>query len=486
MGKVKKVGKSIGKAVKKVAKGAVKVVKGVASGIGKAVKGVVKGIAKVGKSVLKGVSKALGKLGPIASIALMAIPGFQPFAAGLASSLGFTSTFAANVATGALSSFIVSGGDLKATLTGGLMAGAGSYLGSLGKGVMDTGTLAGGFAQANAAAMAPSALSQISGGATGWEGFKAGLSQAKAEWGSFTTKVGDFLSGGGKTDIATGANAQNLMAENPNLSYEDAMTQAQKNMASVSGPGTTSTVGGVEVVNESYFAGTDQMVAPGAVTSPIDTNWSGQVKAGQDAYYSNLVGDTTVPTSDSFFNAKFARINDQIAKEYGFSLSADYQNQLVGMTPQARASLAEQWYAQASGDPMAAANIYTTADWAGQMKQMAPYNVGAANVMGTTTQAASSLRQPAQPTAEYDTSKLKDLASGLLSMGQNQEGGYTLTQPDVIDDKFSFAGLTSAGGKGGMGGFSDITREYQSLLVSQAERQAEEARKRALSGWGIA
>ena len=270
MGKAKKIGKSIGKGVKKTVKSVTKVVKKVASTVTNVVKKVAKSVVKVGKSIVKGIGKISAKLGPLASIALMAIPGFQAFGASLASGLGFTSTFAAKVATGALTGFLTSGGDLKAAAMGGVMAGAGSYLGDAAKGAMSTGSLSEGFSFASSEAMKNS----ITGGLTGMEGFKAGLSQAKTDFSNFTNKVSNFLTGNGTTDITTGTaqhvQADKLMTDNPSMSYEEALIKSQ------------STVPPVEVVDEMYVAGTDQPFSP--KTQAINTDWGADVQAAQDSY----------------------------------------------------------------------------------------------------------------------------------------------------------------------------------------------------------
>jgi len=88
------------------------------------VKKVVKGVKKVAskvwkgvKSVVKKVGKAVNKLGPLASIAIGFIPGFQ----GLWANAGIWGM----MGKGAITGFITSGGKLKGALTGAVMGGVG-------------------------------------------------------------------------------------------------------------------------------------------------------------------------------------------------------------------------------------------------------------------------------------------------------------------------------------------------------------------------
>jgi hypothetical protein len=105
------------KAVKKAFKSVTKVVKKVVKGIGKVAKKVWKGV----KNVAKGIGKVVKKMGPLASIAIGFIPGFQALwaNAGIWGAMG----------KGALTGFITSGGKLKGALTGGLLGGAGYAIG---------------------------------------------------------------------------------------------------------------------------------------------------------------------------------------------------------------------------------------------------------------------------------------------------------------------------------------------------------------------
>jgi len=100
--------------------GIFKGVKKVFKSVTKVVKKVVKSISKVGKKIWKGVkglTKKLGKLGPLAAIAIGFIPGFQ----GLWASSGIWGA----MAKGALTGFITSGGKVKGALIGAVGGGIG-------------------------------------------------------------------------------------------------------------------------------------------------------------------------------------------------------------------------------------------------------------------------------------------------------------------------------------------------------------------------
>ena len=95
-------------------------IKKAVKGVTKVVKKVVKSIAKVGKKIwkgVKGIAKKISKLGPLASIAIGFIPGFQ----GLWASSGIWGA----MAKGALTGFITSGGKVKGALMGAVGGGIG-------------------------------------------------------------------------------------------------------------------------------------------------------------------------------------------------------------------------------------------------------------------------------------------------------------------------------------------------------------------------
>ncbi len=105
--------KKIKKVVKKIVKPITKVVKKVVKGIGKVAKKVWKGV----KKVAKGIGKAVKKMGPLASIAIGFIPGFQALwaNAGIWGAIG----------KGAITGFVTSGGKLKGALIGAAGGGLG-------------------------------------------------------------------------------------------------------------------------------------------------------------------------------------------------------------------------------------------------------------------------------------------------------------------------------------------------------------------------
>lgn len=137
MGFFKKVFKKITNPIKKV-------VKKVTKGITKVAKSIVKGV----KSVAKSVGKAVTKLGPLASIAIGFIPGFQALwaNAGIWGAIG----------KGAITGFVTSGGKMKGALVGavgggigyGLNAGMDAYnkgYGSLGESASISDKISAGF-----------------------------------------------------------------------------------------------------------------------------------------------------------------------------------------------------------------------------------------------------------------------------------------------------------------------------------------------------
>jgi len=101
------------KKVKKVVKKVTKVVKKVVKGVGKVAKKVWKGV----KGAVKKIGKAVKKMGPLASIAIGFIPGFQ----GLWANAGIWGA----MGKGAITGFITSGGKLKGALIGAAGGGLG-------------------------------------------------------------------------------------------------------------------------------------------------------------------------------------------------------------------------------------------------------------------------------------------------------------------------------------------------------------------------
>ena len=401
---VKKVVKSVTKAVKKVAKAVVKVGKKVVSGV---------------KSAVKSVGKSLSKLGPLASIALMAIPGFQAFAAGLAGGLGFSSTLAANVASGALTGFITSGGNLKAAVVGGAMGGAGSYLGDVAKGAWNSGSLSTGFAQANAAAMAPSAFT---GGATGMAGFQAGMDSAAKSWGNFTDKVGDFFSSQSPTgDIVGGTETFAGTYEKYGMSPQEYIEQYNK-LPDVATSAGTQQQQMLYEQNKDFF-GTDPYGEAVPAGTQLETEWG------------------------------------KVTRDLGIDPSG-----------QQAKMLAEQQFAGADGvyDPDLA--LSSTQDL---------YLTAASGTTGTPTFMTKAY---AAPTPE-ETGKPSPGTGSLL-----QQEGVSIPPfvTQVGRGDLQLSGIKAAGGMGGTLGFTDVQRQTQARLIAQAEAQAEQARKRAMAGWGVA
>ena len=101
------------KKAKKVVKKVTKVVKKVVKGVGKVAKKVWKGV----KGAVKKIGKVVKKMGPLASIAIGFIPGFQ----GLWANAGIWGA----MGKGAITGFITSGGKLKGALLGAAGGGIG-------------------------------------------------------------------------------------------------------------------------------------------------------------------------------------------------------------------------------------------------------------------------------------------------------------------------------------------------------------------------
>lgn len=482
MGAVKKAWKSTTKTVKKVTKSVTKVVKSVVKPITKVVKKVAKSIVNVGKkivsgvkSVVKSVGKSLSKLGPLASIALMAIPGFQAFGASLASGLGFSSTLAANMATGALTGFITSGGNLKAAVVGGAMAGAGSYLGDVAKGAWNSGSLSTGFAQANTAAMANNAFT---GGMTGMQGFQAGLDTAASEWGNFTNKIGDFFSSQTPTgNIADGAAATTSTFDKYGMSPTQYMEVYGK---------VPDTVIGMD-------AGTAKMFESGDITAQqaMAKAASGEVTQ-QAAMLAEQNAAFGAEGADNFFQMMKETTPTELAagpltgapqlvqEQFNASMEA------MGIDPNSQQAkmLAEQQFGGGMPDMTKDASgqwNYTPYDTTGDLAftdwedftSLVQSGEG-----GTPTYMANDYKEPTTSGKGFDpTSLLGNSGAGASRMA------FT-TSVSPID--ISLQGAGAVGGAGGLLGFTDVQRQTQAQLIAQAERQAEMARQRAAKGWSIA
>jgi hypothetical protein len=479
--------KSTKKAVKKTAKAVVKTVKTVTKPITKIVKTVAKSVVDVGKSIVKGVKsavktvgKSLSKLGPLASIALMAIPGFQAFGASLASGLGFSSTLAANMATGAMTGFITSGGNLKAALVGGAMAGAGSYLGDVAQGAWNsTGSigdrLATGFAQANTAAMAPNAFT---GGLTGMQGFSAGMDAAATEWGNFTNKVGDLFSSQSPTgSIAEGAAATTSTFDKYGMSPTEYME--------VYGKVPDTAIGMTKETADMFTSG--QITPQQAMDKAAAGDWTQQAQmlAEQNAAFGadggvqfNQMMLETTPTelaAGPLFGAP-----ELVKEQFNASMKA------MGIDPNSQQAqmLAEQQFGATMPDM-----TKTAGEW-----NYAPYDTSGdlaftdwedftslvqSGEGGTPVYMAKDYKEPTASTKSFDPTSL---LSGSGGTGVTQAPYVTSVSPIDI----SLKGAGAVGGAGGMLGFSDVQRQTQAQLIAQAERQAEIARQRASKGWSLA
>ncbi len=516
MGWGKKQVKKVTKAVKKVTKSVTKVVKNVVSTVGKVVKTVAKSIVSVGKAVVKGVKSAVktvgsafGKLGPLASIALMAIPGFQPFAAGLASSMGITSVVGQGMFTGALTGFITSGGDMKAALMGGAMAGLGTVAGGAIKGFQAGDTLGG-------ITKAVTAQSSI-------QTFQGGMMTAKTQWGSFTNNVGKFFSNLGNGDTAAGtqrALEADQLAQSKGISYEDAINQTEIKPS-------TYEVGEWKATPESVakadFAQDVQAMQKAAQPQYV---WD-EAMVGDVGYQPELVAGTGggySPVSMDDFYGKQVATSTQRLTQAGIAPEVIQEQMAMGTTVADQAKLLDElrassgipqeysYYSQPgtqfqSLDPnkyQAMKNpIYQVADdyninpFGEQAQQLMEQEYGYVNYnadnnvisfdkdMAFYDKYSRSLFQQAgaggtptymtqdmyaeQPAAKREKKpELKSLLSG--SPASKTTLPFT-TEVDPGNIRAAAAGTGDA--SGGFLGYSQHVREQQGLLTSQAEQQAE-------------
>jgi hypothetical protein len=531
MGWAKKKVKKVTKSVKKVAKTVTKVVKKVAKPIVKVVKKVAKSIVNVGKKIVSGikgvvksVGKTLGKLGPLASIALMAIPGFQGFAVGLANSMGFTSAIAGKMASGALAGFVTSGGSLKGALMGGAMAGAGSYLGDVASGVFDGQGFGASISNANALAMAPSSIQPLSFtqavGKTGdaiknfsltdtindvttgvsntFNGIQEGASKM---WGNFTDGVGEFFGSQAPTgSIAEGAGSYMSTMDKYGMSVSEYMN--------VYGKVPDTAIG---MTGESYNALVDGGWTQESLTKAgVDMTQQAKILAEQNAAFA----------SDTTFN-QYGMSPSEVAETYGADVlkmpntaDSNFVDMMQQSTPTEIGSLydanhpmfnAPEADQQAFKAQMTASGIDINSQQAKMMaeqqfadtvnmtkNELGEWNYNTYNTVDPTlvmntpeeyrlfTEAGESGVIPT-PTK----SKSLDLKS-LLSGNDSTSSSPFIAGKDVGKGITSAGSTSSFGGTGGMLGYTDIQRQTQAQLIAQAESQAEEARKRAQAGWGVA
>lgn len=429
---------------------------GFLSKITKPFKKIVKGIKKIGskivkgvKSAVKGIGKALGKLGPLASIALMAIPGFQPLAAGLWGSLGIPAGILQNMATGALTGFVTSGGDMKAALMGGVAAGVGTAIGGAVKGYQT-----GGF-EGISKGITDSFTAPIAPGVTD---LKSGWTQAKADWGNFTDSVGDFFKGVGNGNETNGA--------------------ATYTKASIDSPATGDVLAKTDVVtvdpavpveSEMYKAGTDVRITP-AETTPIDTDWSG----GIDSY--SLEGGTS----------RFDTLGGSL-KEYETFKYADLSQEAYkrGLTPAEVASATEKATTLADKNAIIEKMVGDVYD--------EPYTYSPSNYqeMLANRQASYSASLPQAPTTTTTTSKsATEMAKKALSslLGGKEEGGLSFTLPeyDTSAGDLAEVSLSSAGGTAGGLGSTQTQEQYVPYLLAPTKQLQQYYAQRAKAGWRMA
>jgi hypothetical protein len=450
---VKKVVKAVTGAAKKIVKPITKAVSKVAKSVVKVGKKVVKGI----KKGIKSVGKAFSKLGPLASIALMAIPGFQPFAAGLASSMGFTSQLAANMASGALTGFITSGGSLKGALTGGVMAGAGSYLGDVAKSAWNSGSLSTGFAQANAAAMAPNQFGVTS--------FSSGLDAAKAEWGTFTDKVGNFFSSQTPSgNIVDGAAATTSTFDKYGMSpteYQSVYGKVPDTALSVT-EGTFDNLTPQQAMDK--FAAGD---ATQQMKMLAEQNAAFGADGAQDLFEMTKLKTPTEIAAGPLYGAP------DIVKE---QWNATMESMNINPNSEQAKMLAEQQFGEAMPDM-----TKTAGEW-----NYTPYDTSG-DLAFTDWEDFSALSKSGEPGLPKEKS-LFDFSKGAKALASMADSPTTqipfVKSVSPIDMMKNQAGGTA--GTAGLTGFTDIQRQTQASLLANIEQQQELARRRAAGGWGLA
>mgnify|MGYP000927606126 CR=1 FL=1 len=432
MGWAKKTVKKVTKSVKKVAKSVTKVVKSVTKPIVKVVKKVAKSIVNVGKKVFSGiksavksVGKTLGKLGPLASMAMMAIPGLQPFAAGMWSSMGVTGALAQQALTSAAVSFVTSGGDLKAAVIGGVGAYAGGALMGGAKAAWNGGSFAEGVS---------GAVNQA-----GVSSFQAGMDAASKSWGNFTNNVSEFFGANSPTgDITQGTEAFVGTYEKYGMSPQEYVDTYNKIPDTIGVSGAMSEQ--QKMLYEQDLGLFDEAVTPKGVPDYMKQDWTRTM---------NEMGiDPAGEQAAMLAEQEFGGVADMTKTATGDWNYSAYNQDLA-----------------LSIDPVT-----------GQYDPSSMLMTAQSGVGGTPTYIGA-------PTVESSTKK-KDLSS-LLDSTTPGVGA----QPFVFNDPGKGISLTSAGGgaggTGGALGFTQQQRELQARLISQAEAQAEAARKRAQGGWGL-
>jgi hypothetical protein len=479
-----KVVKSVAKVGKSVVKGAAKVVSSTVKGVSKVVKSVAKSVVSVGKkivkgigSAVKGIGKAIGKLGPIASIAMMAIPGMQAFAAGMWSSMGITGAIAQNMMTGAAMGFVTSGGDLKSALMGGAMAGIGSSLGGTFKAMGANPNMT--FGEAFS-----STISQ-----QGVQSFSQGMSMAKAQWGNFTNSVSDFFSGAGNGSVEAGAErvataAQNAPANATVGQMQQQITNTPVSEAWKATPESLAKADYAKMVQNYQAQGIDvqssvadyqQFFSPQSTTSALSQ--SAETALGKAGIPEPQMGakwtEGGVGSLPEYETFKRADLSQQLYKQ-GFTVEQVAEQASFGTTVAEQNQLLEQMLNDATG----AQSVYSPSNYT----EMLANRQQAVSTMKLPGTREKSLLERAAQTGK----SIMDKWAQMPAMGEEDTGEQAM--PWAGSTKGTpLVGLASAGaGMGGLLGYTDVMRQYQGTLISQAEAQAEAMRKRAQTGWGIA
>jgi hypothetical protein len=483
MGWIKKKFKSAAKIVKKTVKTVTSTVKSVAKAVVKVGKAVVKGVS----SAVKGIGKTLGKLGPLATMAIMMIPGMQAFAAGMWSSMGITSVIGQNMMTGALTGFISSGGDLKGALMGAGMAGLGTAASGAFKGFQAGDTLGG----------LQNALTQQSSIQT----FQGGLATAKAQWGSFTNKVGDFFSNQGNGNVANGAAKVTNAASTapPNATIGDMQTELVKTPVPDVGYASAEEMAARAAQSNLNSIKVDQIndlakmnVSPTVIqdTLSMSTNVAEQnellrdlmVTAKENPAYSTLSQTGTyagpdITQTDAIGRATGTSLQTgtQMTDPY-WQVANDY-NVVPGSSQHLK--LLEQDY---PGYTSSGGKFTFDSDlsfWEPEARSI----VKGAYAAGTPTyisQTPSLLDKVKSNLPGAVGSALKGL-SGMF--GQDAGTAGYAGAFDTSSGGYKATPLLASGGTGGQLGYSETVRQLQGTLVSQSEQAAEEARRRAAKGW---
>ena len=143
---------------------------------------------------------------------------------------------------------------------------------------------------------------------------------------------------------------------------------------------------------------------------------------------------------------------------------------------------------------------YTTQNWVSSMQDMATYNVGAADVLGTTVEAQQvraglrpSVYEQEQKSSLLDKSKeaMDAISKGYQAWAgmQGTPSGGGTAPSWVTSVPAGDTLLGKAGGITGSGGTFIGTPEqgqYQRNLVAAIRQQEEMAKQRAQAGWGVA